>query len=119
MLVSKDTTQNTKNQFYNYFIVPKGDFSLYNIITEYGSTLEIENIKQFPKLFETFYKVIEPFSRFSIYVLTDDFLGNWEYYNIIQTILLKDVEEYFDKTMIKSLRGLSFSPNEIVVSFKN
>lgn len=113
--LAKDTIQKNEDQFCHYFMMPKGDFSLYGIITEYGSTLEIENVKQFPKLYETFYKVIEPFSTFDIYFLTDDLMKKVECNNMVQTVLLNEVEKYFNKTMIKPLYRLSYTPNDIVI----
>ena len=110
---TKDTIPPDKDPIYCYFMAPKGDFSLYNMITEHGSTLFIENIDRFPKLFDTFYKVIEPFSSFNIYVLADNALGNRGCDSLVQTIFIKDIRQAFNSTLLESLRRLSYKPDGI------
>lgn len=57
--------QNVKVKLHDYFFKCKGDFSLSNIISEYGST--IENV--FTDIYYTFYKIIEPQKAFCITIL--------------------------------------------------
>lgn len=58
--------QDIKVKLHDYFFKRKGDFSLSNIISEYGST--IENVST--DIYCTFYKIIEPKKAFCITILS-------------------------------------------------
>lgn len=62
---TKNCNQTVEVKLHDYFFKRKGDFSLSNIISEYGST--IENVST--DIYYTFYKIIEPKKTFCITIL--------------------------------------------------
>lgn len=68
--LDKHNPDNDKS-FMKYFNKKHNDFSLFMLLSEYGSTLVfIDDFK--PILYKTFYKVIEPQKQFYIIVKNDD-----------------------------------------------
>lgn len=117
--LDKDTTlynQKTKQRIIHYFFRVKGDFSLSDIISEYGST--IQNV--LPEIYLTFYKIIAPKHSFCILVLCDS--GNYK--NVIEKIkrsliiitpmqLAKAQVNFFT---FNQLKIMSFKENEIILN---
>jgi hypothetical protein len=100
-----------------YFFSVKGDFSLINVISEYGSTLM--GFKT--DLFYTFYKIIEPKGTFSIQIICKpqnnsevvDFLKN----TIIMTTPTQIKKKKWNIFMISGLERLSFQSNALVITY--
>jgi hypothetical protein len=117
--LDKDTTlynQKTKQRIINYFFRVKGDFSLSDIISEYGST--IQNV--LPEIYLTFYKIIAPKHSFCILVLCE----SDNYKNVIEKIkrsLVIITPMQLEKAQVNffafnQLRIMSFKGNEIVLN---
>jgi hypothetical protein len=110
---TKDQKQNMVESFYEYFFKLKGSFSLYNIITEYGSTLFFDKDSPYI-IFETFYKILSPHSSFHVFVIKRDgqFLSNKFNINILSA---KSIKEKYKFENIDDFRMLSYNSDFIVI----
>ena len=105
-----------KDKVKKYFFSVKGDFSLVNIISEYGSTLT--GFKT--ELFHTFYKIIEPKKIFLIQVICEVPNNNKDVAELLKKITITVTPSQLEKEklnifMISGLDQLSFRPNILVV----
>ena len=115
----KDTTFQKKpigDKVRKYFFLPKGDFSLLRVITEYGSTL----IGFETDLFTSFYKIIDPQKTFSILVICKipykrDIVKSLKEM-IITTTTTQMENEKFNIFEISGLERLSFKPATLVIN---
>ena len=116
---TKDYNQTVEVKFHDYFFKRKGDFSLSNIISEYGST--IENVST--DIYYTFYKIIEPKKTFCITLLCK--LNNSKAHIKVIDELKKQIivmsENDLKKTKMKfynfnDLKNMSFKEEQIILS---
>lgn len=85
-----------------YFYNQKGDFSIMDVIHEYGSTLNImnPNVFEFDIPFINFYKVLDPGKIFS-FVLKDQ--SSFDYYkNSIQIVTISEVFVDFEIELLNT-----------------
>ncbi|HOK36849.1 MAG TPA: hypothetical protein PK860_05505 [Paludibacteraceae bacterium] len=111
-----------KSKLWNYFFKKKGDFSLINIINEYGST--IENINT--TIYYTFYKIILPQETFSIII---QFKQNEQILELnIEDKIKKQLVILSDKDIKKAginfynfidLMKMSFKGDQIILNLKD
>lgn len=103
----------------NYFVKNKGDFSLLNMIYDYGSTFE----SAYTEIFSTFYKALAPKEIFHIIFLFDYSFPNDNIDKLLleQIIVVKETElkskriNYID---FKSLFIMSYQGTSIVIPTK-
>ena len=96
-----------------------GDFSLYNIINESGSTLIVNDTIPFSAIFSTFYKLINPGSSFKIYLFDNP---KSSLYNnikdIIKVVTAKEIKKYVHQSDLEALKTLSYKSDYIVIPYK-
>jgi hypothetical protein len=98
----------------NHFFVHRGDFSLYDIINEYGSTLFGFRHDLFR--FDTFYKIIEPQKSFTIHVACDDNDMIKSLRRMIVTVTPAQIDvERFKIFKHPNLELPSFKPDTLVI----
>lgn len=111
--------QTIELKLHDYFIKRKGNFSLSNIISEYGST--IENVST--DIYFTFYKIIEPKKTFCITILSKH--NNSKTHIRAIDELKKQInvisENDLNKTEIKfynfnDLKSMSFKGEQIILN---
>ena len=109
--------------FKSYFFRRLGDFTLYNIIMEHGSTLTIHDPKGFSEIFKTFYKVLEPKECFDFLFIIKDGKSetvNQKYTKCLKGNLLNLISERelakLDITIDEAFKRLSFKPQYIVIN---
>ena len=105
-----------KEKVRRYFFFVKGDFSLVNVIYEYGSTLM--GFKSI--LFHSFYKIIEPQKTFSIQLIckipNDKDVVKSLKEAIIMTTPIQMGKEQLNIFMINGLERPAFQPDVLVIN---
>lgn len=109
--------------FKSYFFRRLGDFTLYNIIMEHGSTLTINAPKSFSEIFKTFYKILEPKECFDLlFIINEGKLqkSHYKYTKCLKGNLLKSISERelakLNITIDEAFKRLSFKPQYIVIN---
>lgn len=108
-----------QTDFYDYFIKKNGNFSLYNIINESGSTLIVNDEIPFSAIFSTFYKLIKPESSFKIYLFDNhkSSLHN-NIKHIARVVMAKEIRKYVHQSDLEALNSLSYKSDYIVIPYK-
>ena len=70
--LEKDIPEDRKNNKFYFFFQAIGEFRLYQILCEYGSTLIIDDPETFPCPYTTFFKVLRPKEQFVFYIIGDE-----------------------------------------------
>lgn len=97
-----------------YFKKKIGMFSIMNIINEYGSTLEIDNLETFPQLYTTLFKVISPHEKFHIYILYSNSINEDKIRNSIKLLQL-DYSNIFNSYNNDIFKSLSYRYNNLIL----
>ena len=112
--VERIDSLNQHHDSLQYFKKRVGMFSIMNIINEYGSTLEIENLETFPQLYTTFFKVISPHEKFYIYILYSDSINEDKIRNSIKLLQL-DYTNIFNSNNNDIFKSLSYNHNNLIL----
>ncbi len=116
---TENCNQTVEVKLHDYFFKRKGDFSLSNIISEYGST--IENVST--DIYYTFYKIIEPKKTFCITILCKH--NNAKAYIKVVDELKKQIMVMSENDLKKietkfynfnDLKSMSFKGEQIILS---
>ena len=100
-----------------YFKKRIGDFSLQQIIYEYGSTLIIEDTDNFSELYSTFFKLLSPQGSFSIYVNLPDSMNETQFLRNIKVLPINN-STIFTTELLPTLKKLSYKYDNIIITPK-
>lgn len=112
--VERIDSLNQEQDSLKYFKKKIGMFSIMNIINEYGSTLEIDNLETFPQLYTTFFKVISPHEKFHIYILYSNSINEDKIRNSIKLLQL-DYSNIFNSYNNDIFKSLSYRYNNLIL----
>lgn len=112
--VERIDSLNQEQDSLKYFKKKIGMFSIMNIINEYGSTLEIDNLETFPQLYTTFFKVINPHEKFHIYILYSNSINEAKIRNSIKLLQL-DYSNIFNSYNNDIFKSLSYRYNNLIL----
>ena len=109
-----EQTKDNSNSLYKYLFKRIGNFSLYQIINEYGSTLSIDSVNTFSNIFSTFYTIIKPNSSFDIYIINKRESYISDIINSIKIASEDQLRTFFDPSDL-NFNALSYKKNYIVI----
>lgn len=111
--LEKDIPKNRKNDKFYFFFRNIGDFRLYQILWEYGSTLTIEDIETFPCPYSTFFKVLRPKEQFVFYIIGDERFISMTASHIRAELITKG--SVLTWVMPHAVNDLSYQHDEIII----
>lgn len=111
--LEKDIPENRKNDQFYFFFRNIGDFRLYQILWEYGSTLTIEDIETFPCPYSTFFKVLRPKEQFVFYIIGDERFISMTASHIRAELITKG--SVLTWVMPHAVNDLSYQHDEIII----